>query len=295
MKILLTGRNGQIGWELNRSLIPLGEVIALDRKEADFSNPEELRTIVRDIKPDVIVNAAAYTAVDKAESEEELATLVNGVAPGILAEEAKKIGALLIHYSTDYVFDGTKDKPYVEDDIPRPINAYGRSKLAGERAIQSVEADYLILRTSWIYAARGHNFLQTIIRLAQEQDELSVVSDQIGTPTWARLVAETTACCLHKSATGKGKRTFESGVYHLTSSGETSWFGFAQAIVEKWRRQKPEEFVKCDINPTRTIHYPTPAKRPMNSRLDSGRLEKRFEVVMPIWMNAIDLCLQEIV
>ncbi|MCA1767140.1 MAG: dTDP-4-dehydrorhamnose reductase, partial [Idiomarina sp.] len=196
MKILLFGKNGQVGWELNRSLQPLGEVIALDRDEADFSRPESLREIVRKIKPDVIVNAVAYTAVDKAEAEEALAATINSIAPGVLAEEALSINALLIHYSTDYVFDGTKQGPYVETDVPKPINAYGRTKLAGEQVIQSSGCDYFIFRTSWVYASRGHNFLLTILRLAKERDELNIVADQIGSPTSARLIAETTLLCL---------------------------------------------------------------------------------------------------
>ncbi len=290
MKILLTGKNGQVGWELNRSLMPLGEVIALGRQEADFSKPEELRTIVREIKPDVIVNAAAYTSVDKAESEEQLATLINGVVPGVLAEEAKRIGALLVHYSTDYVFDGTKETPYTEDDVPNPINAYGRSKLAGEQAIQSVGADYLIFRTSWVYAARGHNFLRTIIRLAKERDELSIVADQVGTPTWARLIADSSAHCVRQSLIMNKKNIFESGVYHLVSSGKTSWHGFAELIVENARDQVSKLSVN-NIKPIKTDDYPTLARRPKQSLLNRQKLEQRFELKIPSWKESLRLCM----
>ena len=188
MKILVTGKNGQVGWELSRSLIPLGEVISLGKNECDLSKPETLPAIIQDIQPDIIVNAAAYTAVDKAEAEEKLATIINGISVGVIAEEAKKHNALLVHYSTDYVFDGKKTDRYLEDDIPNPINAYGRSKLLGEQAIKAVEVNHLILRTSWVYSARGHNFLRTILRLVEERDELNIIADQIGSPTWARLI-----------------------------------------------------------------------------------------------------------
>ena len=198
MKILLFGKNGQVGWELNRSLQPLGEIVVLDIEDVDFSEPESLRQIVQDVNPNVIVNAVAYTAVDKAEEEEELALNINGVAPGVLAEEALKLNALLVHYSTDYVFDGTKSTPYVETDSPNPINAYGRTKLAGEIAVQSSGCDYLILRTSWVYASRAHNFMLTMLKLAQEREELSIVSDQIGAPTSARLIADITILCLQQ-------------------------------------------------------------------------------------------------
>ncbi len=294
MKILLTGKNGQVGWELNRSLLPLGEVIALGRKEADFSKPEELRTLVREIKPDVIVNAAAYTAVDKAESEEELATLINGVAPGVLAEEAKRIGALLIHYSTDYVFDGTKETPYTENDIPNPINAYGRSKLAGEQAIQSVGSDYLIFRTSWVYAARGNNFLRTIMRLAQEREELNIVVDQIGTPTWARLIADASAHCIRQSLEQMRINTFTSDLYNLTSVGETSWYGFANAIVDNARHVAVGKLKLNNIVSIPTIEYPTLAKRPSNSCLTTEKLERQFNLKMPSWEQALGLCMEEI-
>ncbi len=228
MKILLTGGNGQVGWELVRALLPLGEVITTNRAQANLSDLNNLRRTVQKYSADVIVNAAAYTAVDKAETEESLAFLINAEAPGILAEEAKKTGALLIHYSTDYVFDGTKISAYAEDDAPNPVNVYGQSKLAGEKAVQATGADYLILRTSWVYAARGHNFLKSVLRLAAEREELNIVADQIGSPTWARLIAEATAHIIRQSMIERHGGIFNSGLYHLTSHGETSWHGFAQ-------------------------------------------------------------------
>jgi dTDP-4-dehydrorhamnose reductase len=233
MKILLFGKNGQVGWELNRAMQPLGEVVALGREDADFSEPESLRELVNKSKPDVIVNAAAYTAVDKAEEEEDLALLINGKAVEVLADEALKLDALLIHFSTDYVFDGGKDSPYSEDDEPGPINVYGRTKLAGEHAIKSSGCDYLIFRTSWVYASRGNNFLLTVLKLAAEREELKVVSDQSGTPTSARLIAETTCLCVSQSMRDKTDGCFSSGLYHLAASGYTSWHGFANEIVKK--------------------------------------------------------------
>lgn len=229
--ILVLGKNGQVGWELNRVLQPLGKVIALDRSEADLSNPEGLRSQVKKFKPDVIVNAAAYTAVDKAEEEEGVAYSVNGASPGVLAEVCLSLGALLIHYSTDYVFDGSVDQAYIESDSPNPINIYGSSKLAGEQNIQSTGCDYLILRTSWVYASRGSNFLLTILRLASERDELNIVGDQYGAPTSARLIAETTSICIRQSIKERASGVFLSGIYHLTSSGCTTWHGFAEAAV----------------------------------------------------------------
>ncbi|HKV55968.1 MAG TPA: dTDP-4-dehydrorhamnose reductase, partial [Candidatus Binataceae bacterium] len=212
MKLLVTGANGQVGWELRRSLLPLGEVVALDRNACDLSRPQELIRIIRGVRPDVIVNAAAYTAVDKAEEEEALATEINGAAAGVIADEARKLGALLIHYSTDYVFDGAKTDAYTEDDPPHPINAYGRSKLAGERAIEQCGGRYLILRTSWVYAARGHNFLRTILRLARERDELRIVADQIGAPTWASDIASVTAAIAQQTSGQRNVGSFSSGI-----------------------------------------------------------------------------------
>ena len=293
MKILLFGKIGQVGWELNRSLQPLGEVVVLDQEDADFSDPESLRDVVREIKPDVIVNAVAYTAVDKAEQEEELAAKINGVAPGVLAEEALKIKALLVHYSTDYVFDGAQG-PYVETDSTNPLNAYGRTKRAGEQAIQSSGCDHLIFRTSWVYASRAHNFLLTILKLAKERDELSIVADQIGSPTSARLIAETTILCIQQAIIERDKGAFSSDLYHLTSSGCTSWHGFAEKIVEM-SSQKLDLVLKIkEIKAIPTTDYPTPAQRPMNSQLVVTKLEKKFGLVMPDWKDMLALCVEEI-
>lgn len=295
MKILLTGKNGMVGWELNRSLLPLGEVIALDRTQADLSKPQSLRQLVRDIQPDIIVNAAAHTAVDKAEAEAELATVINGNAPAVLAEEAKQCGALLVHYSTDYVFDGTKDCPYVETDAANPINAYGRSKLVGERAIQDSGADYLLFRTSWVYATRGRNFLLTMLRLMSERDELRVVSDQVGAPTWARSIADVTAHCIRQAQSERSDGRFTSDIYHLTAEGKTSWFGFAQKIEELARVKSYKSNLKVKhIEAIKTKDYPTQADRPMNSCLSSGRLNKYFSIVLPDWQRAVELCMEAI-
>lgn len=293
MKILLTGCNGQVGWELGRALLPLGEIVAASRSQADLSDLDGLRHTVQKYSVDVIVNAAAYTAVDKAETEKDLAFLVNAEAPGVLAKEAKRTGALLIHYSTDYVFDGTKVSAYAEDDEPNPVNIYGQSKLTGEKAIQASGADYLILRTSGVYAARGHNFLKSILRLATEREELNVVADQIGSPTWARLIAETTAHILRQSMIERHKGGFNSGLYNLTSTGETSWHGFAQMIVDIARQQGNQALKNRIINPIPATDYPLPAKRPANSRLSTGRLEQHFGLKMPAWDHALKLCMED--
>jgi dTDP-4-dehydrorhamnose reductase len=295
MKILLTGTTGQVGWELARTLLPVGDVIAVDRSQADLADLNSLRAIIQHHKPDVIVNPAAYTAVDKAETEQELAFLINAEAPGVMADEAKKIGALLVHYSTDYVFDGTKSTPYTEDDATNPINVYGRSKLAGEQSIQSVAGDYLILRTSWVYASRGNNFLKTILRLAADREELKIVADQIGSPTWARLIAETTAHIVRQALLERRANRFNSDIYHLTSTGDTSWHGFAQQIVDSVREQGKVALKNKSIYPIPTTDYPLPAIRPTNSRLSTHRLEQQFGLTMPSWDNALRLCMQETV
>ena len=294
MKFLLFGKNGQVGWELNRSLQPLGEVVSLGREDADFSEPESLRQIVQDENPDVIVNAVAYTAVDKAETEEGLAIKINAVAPGVLAEEAKKQNILLVHYSTDYVFDGTKETPYNETDIPDPINAYGRTKLAGEQAIQLSGCDYLIFRTSWVYASRGNNFLLTMLKLAQEREELSIVADQVGSPTSARLIADTTAHCIRQSAKEKLVGIFSSGLYHLTTSGYTSWHGFTQEIVNIADDSLKLPLTIKALKAIPTSGYPTPAKRPMNSRLALARLESVFTIELSAWESTLQLCIEEL-
>ncbi len=290
MRLMLAGANGQVGWELKRSLTPLGDVIALDRQGCDMSRPSELPDIVRELKPDIIVNAAAYTAVDKAEQEESLATLVNGTAAGVLADEARKSGALLIHYSTDYVFDGAKSSPYTEDDPPKPINAYGRSKLAGERAIAESAVDYLILRTSWVYAARGQNFLRTVLRLAREREELQIVADQVGAPTWAREIADATAYIIQQACGERARRDFASGVFHVTAAGSCSWHGFAEAILDQavsrgLQRKRPK------IHPIASSEYPRPAARPKNSRLACERLRERFGIALADWRQALALCM----
>ena len=267
MRILLTGRNGQVGWEVQKALAPLGELTALGRAELDLSDAGRLREAVREANPDVIVNAAAYTAVDKAESEREAAFAVNATAPGILAEEAKRNGALLVHYSTDYVFDGAKPVPYVEEDEPNPINVYGASKLAGERAIAGSGCRYLILRTSWVYGPRGSNFLLTILRVAREGPELRVVDDQIGAPTSSRAIARATAQVLRPGA---------HGTYHLSAAGQVSWCGFARAILAR-------AGVATAVVPIRSEDYPAAARRPRNSRLDCSRLRETFGVALAPW------------
>jgi len=287
MRMLLTGRNGQVGWELQRALAPLGEVIALDRSQLDLDAADSITRAVRDAQPDIIVNAAAYTAVDRAESEPEVAMRVNGVAPGILAEEACRLGALLVHYSTDYVFDGAKPHAYVEDDVPAPINEYGRSKLAGEQAIRASDGAYYIFRTSWVYAARGSNFVRTILRLARERDELRIVADQMGAPTSARAIADMTAQVL--AAGGVRERT---GLYHFTAAGAVSWCGFAQAILKRAPAVYPDMKIPRVI-PIPSSEYPLPARRPRNSRLDASRLAAAFGVVAQDWDDMLGNCMQE--
>jgi dTDP-4-dehydrorhamnose reductase len=285
--ILLTGVNGQVGYELQHTLSVLGRAVALDRSQLDLSDTAAIRRIVREIKPNLIINPAAYTAVDKAESEPELAFAINAEAPTVLAEEAAKLGAMLVHYSTDYVYDGTKLSPYVETDATNPLSIYGKSKLAGEAAIRAVGLPHLILRTSWVYGARGKNFLRTILRLASEREQLRVVSDQIGVPTWSRTIAEATASALLNWDDSK------SGTYHLTSAGETSWHGFAQAIVEEYgmlREARKWPVLKAgvvNIEAITTTEYPTPAPRPANSRLDCTKFANTFSEVMPGWHEAL--------
>ncbi len=281
MRILLTGRTGQVGWELERRFSPLGQLSAFDRASLDLANPDRIVERVREVKPDLIVNAAAYTAVDRAESEPRLATQVNGTAPGILAEEAKRLGAALIHFSTDYVFDGTKSTPYVETDSPNPINAYGKSKLEGERSIQASGCRHLILRTSWVYGMRGTNFLLTILRVARERPDLRVVDDQIGAPTWCRDVATATAQLATEAATGKAE-----GLYHLTATGATSWCGFAREILRACRIETPVRAVS-------TAEYPTPARRPANSLLSCAAISASWNLRLPEWQDSLLDCLRD--
>jgi dTDP-4-dehydrorhamnose reductase len=287
MKILLTGKTGQVGWELERSLQALGEVVAVDRQQMDLSDLDQVREVVRRVRPDLIVNPAAYTAVDKAESEPELAMRINGEAPAVMAEEARKLGAGMIHYSTDYVFDGSKEGPYTESDPVCPVNVYGATKLAGEQAIQAAGIPHLILRTSWVYGARGKNFLLTVLRLAQDRDELRIVGDQFGSPTWCRTIADTTAQMIAKldwfDQAGKGAQS-ASGIFHLTCQGRTSWHGFTEAIVQHHSVAR-----KPLVTPIRTEEYPLPAKRPANSELSCERL-KSMGIHLPDWQTALRLC-----
>lgn len=274
MRILVTGRNGQVGWELARVLAPFGDVTALDRAGLDLARPDSIRAVVRSLRPDIIINAAAYTSVDRAESETEMAQAINARGPAILAEEAKQGGALLVHYSTDYVFDGDKANPYVEEDEPGPLSVYGRTKLEGELAIQSVACRHLILRTAWVYAARGKNFLLTILRLASEHPELRVVDDQFGAPTSAPTIAAATATII--SAISQ-RADLPSGIFHLTASGRTTWCGFANLIVERSGPPFPA------VHPIPACEYPTPARRPRNSCLDNTKLANAFGVRMGDW------------
>ncbi len=294
MKILLFGKNGQVGWELNRSLQPLGEIIAVDIDEVDFTDSDGLRAIIQTVKPSVICNAVAYTAVDKAEEDEALALIINGIAPGIIAEEAKKLGTLLIHYSTDYVFDGTKTSPYLETDEPNPINAYGRTKLAGEIAVQSSGCDYLIFRTSWVYASRANNFMLTMLRLAQEKEELSIVADQIGAPTTARLIADTTVLCVQQVLKERLVGDFSSDLYHLTASGCTSWFGFTEEIAKQAINSLNMQLKLKELKPIPTSDYPTPAQRPINSQLSLAKLESVFTLKIPDWKASLAVCIAEV-
>ncbi|HEY5913972.1 MAG TPA: dTDP-4-dehydrorhamnose reductase [Verrucomicrobiae bacterium] len=286
--ILLIGKIGQVGWELRRTLAPLGKVVAIDFPEIDLTEGDSIRKWVRDTGPRVVVNAAAFTAVDKAETDTVRCEQINGTAPGILAEEAGKAGALLVHYSTDYVYDGTKRAPYVEDDPPNPLGAYGRAKLAGDRAVEQATAAHLIFRLCWVYGARGQNFMLTMMRLAREREKLRVVSDQVGCPTWSRMIAETTALAL-KQALGATAPEGYYGTYHLAASGQASWHGFAEAIV----RLMPPEGKKCGlVEPITTAEYPLPARRPAYSVLSCEKLERVFGLRLPDWEASLKQVLE---
>lgn len=274
MKILLTGRNGQVGWELERALPAMGEVVATDRATLDLADLDAVRRKVRELKPDVIVNAAAYTAVDKAETESGMAMRINGEAPGVLAEEASRIGAMLVHYSTDYVFNGEKPTPYLEDDLPDPVNEYGRSKLAGENAIRDSSCQYLILRTSWIYALRGMNFMNTILRLARERTELKVVGDQIGSPTPAGELAIATLKIIDR-------RSAVSGTFHLTCGGSASWYQFAKEILAH------AGMTGISVAEILSAEFHSAARRPRSSVLSNERVRKAFGVSLPDWGDAL--------
>ena len=287
-RILIFGRIGQVGWELRHKLACLGQVSAVEYPEVDFTNPDSIRSAVRAVEPAVIVNAAAYTAVDKAETEPELAAAINATGPGVLAEEAKRLGSLLVHYSTDYVFDGTKKDAWVETDTPDPLNVYGRTKLAGDQAIQAAGCAYLIFRTSWVYGARGSNFLLTMLKLAQERTELRIVSDQIGAPTTSECIALGTANVLAQVlAPGGAGLEGRSGIYNLTNAGSTSWHGFAEAILT--RASTSLGIRLPNLVPIATSQFPRPAQRPLNSCLSCQRLEETFGVRMPQWEDALSL------
>lgn len=285
-RILLTGARGQVGWELRRTLSCLGEVVALDSRSMNLVDADAVRQTVREMAPNIIVNPAAYTAVDKAESEPELAHAVNAVAPGILAEEAGRLGALLVHYSTDYVFNGSGSTPWQEDDACDPLNVYGATKLAGERAIQAAGCRHLIFRTSWVYGARGSNFLLTMRRLMRERPELKIVADQVGAPTWCRDLAEATAQALSQitSPMSAANQAEPWGIYHVTNAGETSWHGFAGAI-------QAHDGAGVRLLPIPSSDYPTPARRPLNSRLNNDKLKRTFGISLQDWRAALALCL----
>jgi dTDP-4-dehydrorhamnose reductase len=296
MRILLLGKNGQVGWELQRSLAIVGEVVACDfdspgELRADFSEPESLSPLVRRIRPDAIVNAAAHTAVDQAESEPEHAERINAIAPGVLAREAAEIGAALIHYSTDYIFDGSGSAPRVEADTPGPLSVYGRTKLGGEELLRRSGCRHAILRTSWVYAARGNNFIRTMLRLAGEREELRVIDDQFGAPTGADLLADVTAVVLRRLLVDPAV----SGTYHCVAAGETSWHGFAMFVIE-WARAHglPVSVAPGRILPVPTSAYPTAATRPNNSRLDTTRLRQTFSLTLPSWQAGVERMLTEI-
>jgi dTDP-4-dehydrorhamnose reductase len=297
MKILLLGKNGQVGWELQRSLAPLGEVLALDRRSTphggDLSQPERLAQTVREWRPDVIVNAAAHTAVDKAESEPDVARCLNATAPAALAQAAAEVGAWLVHYSTDYVFNGQGDLPWQEGDATGPLSVYGQTKLEGEQAIAACGCKHLIFRTSWVYAARGGNFAKTMLRLAAERERLTVINDQHGAPTGADLIADVTAHAIRQVMANSAPTL--AGIYHLVASGETTWHGYASHVIAQARHINPELGLKVsDIAPVPTSAFPTPAQRPLNSRLSTHKLQQAFGLVLPPWQQGVNRMLAEI-
>ncbi len=294
-KFLVTGSNGQVGFELRRSLAPLGEVIALDRAACDLTQPDKLRQVVREHRPDVIVNPAAYTAVDKAESDVDIAFAVNSTAVGVLAEEARALGSLLVHYSTDYVFDGSKAAPYVETDAVNPQSVYGKSKLAGEQAIAASGAAALVLRTCWVAGAHGGNFAKTILKLGRERESLRVIADQFGAPTTAALIADVTAQVIARSWLAADRSAFPGGIYHLAAGGETTWHGYATEVL----RYAAAHGVELKANPEAiaaipATDYPLPAPRPANSRLDTSKLCETFGIHLPDWRQGINFLLDQI-
>ncbi len=294
-KILLLGKNGQVGWELQRSLGVLGEVVALDRHSpdrcGDLTNLAGLAQTVQAVRPDVIVNAAAYTAVDKAESEPVLAKTVNALAVGVLAQEAQALGAWLVHYSTDYVFDGSGTRPWRETDAPAPLNVYGQTKLEGERLIQAANPRHLIFRTSWVYGARGGNFAKTMLRLAQTRERLTVIDDQFGAPTGAELLADVTAHAIRLAVRAPDL----AGVYHVAASGETNWFLYANmALARANRSEYATKIIVKSVSPIPTTAFPTPARRPHNSRLDTRKLQAAFGLTLPDWQPGVERMLAEV-
>ena len=294
MKVLLLGKGGQVGWELQRSLAPLGELVALDFDStdfnADFSRPEQLAETVLKVRPDVIVNAAAHTAVDKAESEPDFARKLNATSPGVVAKAAKQIGALMVHYSTDYVFDGSGSKPWREDDATGPLSVYGRTKLEGEQLVAANCPRHLIFRTSWVYAARGGNFAKTMLRLAKERDRLTVIDDQFGAPTGAELLADITAHAIRATLQDEKK----TGLYHLVAGGETSWHGYAKFVIEQAREAGVElKASPSTVDAVPTSAFPTPATRPQNSRLDTSKLRSTFGLTLPHWQAGVARMLRE--
>lgn len=298
MKLLLLGKNGQVGWELQRSLAPLGELVALETASTDYcgdlSRLDDLAATVRAVRPDVIVNAAAYTAVDKAEGDAERARVVNALAPGVLAREAKGLGAWLVQYSTDYVFDGSGGAPWAETDATGPLSVYGTTKLEGEQAIAASGCQHFIFRTSWVYAARGGNFAKTMLRLGKERERLTVIADQIGAPTGADLLADVTALALRSALTGGASRTDLSGLYHLAAAGETSWHGYASFVLQTARAAGVALKVPEDaVLPIPTSDYPTPARRPHNSRLNTAKLRAAFDLTLPPWQTGVARMLAE--
>lgn len=294
MKILLLGKNGQVGFELQRALAPLGEVYAVDYTECDLADASALCELVRSVKPDLIVNSAAYTAVDKAESEPELAHAVNAVAPGVLGEEAAKRGAWVVHYSTDYVFDGIKPGAYTEDDVTNPLSVYGKTKRDGEVALQESGVRHLLFRTSWVVGAHGSNFAKTILRLALERESLSIVADQYGAPTSAALLADVTAQLIQQRQR-EGDERFPFGLYHLAASGETNWYQYARFVLSEARTAgRPLKLMPDAIRAIPSSEYPTAAKRPANSRLDTGKLRKTFDLELPHWQSGVQHALHQI-
>jgi dTDP-4-dehydrorhamnose reductase len=294
MTILLVGGAGQLGWELRRCLSVLDDLAVPSHSEFDLASADAVREGVRSVRPRLIINAGAYTAVDRAESEPQVAMAVNGTAPGVLAEEARRLDVPLVHYSTDYVFDGAKDGPYCEGDQPNPLNVYGRTKLAGEQAVQASGAPHLILRTSWVYGARGQNFLRAMLRLAGEREVLNVVDDQIGAPTWSRMIAEATAQLLGRMRARDGSFHLRkaAGLYHLTAAGATSWYGFARAIV--FNGPLRDERKAQEVRPIRTADYPTAARRPANSCLDCTALRRSFGIGLPNWEISLQQVMEEL-